>query len=801
MLIHFLKSAARNIRKKKLLSVINIFGLGTGLAVCMLIVYYVNYEKSYDRFHSEHERIYRLRYERTDKEGGAVRFASCCPPAGIHIREQFPDAEKVARIFRYIASVSYRENSFIEERMFFAEPDFFEIFNFEFLEGNAGRFDEPNVAFISETTAHKYFDSRNPLGMSIQIDGKTDYLVAGIFQDIPHNSHVKFDILLSYENLLGIYGDEIENAWGHTGWFTYLLLRPGTDLPSFKKNLQSLVETEFGDVLRHYGLTLNLVLQPLKDIHLTSHYMQEYEMNGNANTVKYLLLVAILIMVLAWVNYINLLTAKSLTRVKEVGLRKATGAHRTQLFFQFLLETILIHAVALVLSLVLIEILLNPFSALTDIPINFFVFLKPWFWGPLGILFITGIVLSGFYPVLILSSFDPADVLKSKVYPAVRGIKTRKVLVVTQFVMAIGLLAFTISIYKQLMFMHNKELGFSAEQKLVVKLPRVRPDGFESTVGAFRNTLLSDPSINKMCVGTEVPGKQIFWDAGAIKKVGSDENKNYRILGVDYDYIDVFQLAIVIGRNFSKDFPSDSNALILNEKAVEWMGFGDAESALGKQVDYWGKIYRVIGVLRNYHQESAKQHFVPQIFRLMPTGRDVRGCFIFEISGTSLTTTIATIETVFDKFFPDNPFEYFFLDDYYNRQYKADELFGKIIGLFSLLAIFITCLGVFGMTAFVVMKRVKEIGIRKVNGANASDILVLLIKDIVIWVMISLVIAGQVAYYITNLWLRNFASKTSLGLWIYISAGVIVFGIALLTVSWQSWRVAQKNPIEALRYE
>jgi putative ABC transport system permease protein len=304
-----------------------------------------------------------------------------------------------------------------------------------------------------------------------------------------------------------------------------------------------------------------------------------------------------------------------------------------------------------------------------------------------------------------------------------------------------------------------------------------------------------------MCVGTEVPGKQIYWDAGAIKRVGSDENKNYRILGVDYDYIDVFQLEMAVGRNFSKDFPTDSNALILNEKAVEWMGFEDAGSALGKQVDYWGNIYRIIGVLKDYHQESVKQQFVPQIFRLMPTGRDVRGCFAFEISGTSLTATIATIETVFDNFFPDNPFEYFFLDDYYNRQYKTDELFGKIIGLFSLLAIFITCLGVFGMAAFVVMKRLKEIGIRKVNGANVSDILVLLIKDIVIWVMISLVVASPAAYYITTLWLRNFASKTSLGLWIYISAGVIVFGIALLTVSWQSWRAAQKNPVEVLRYE
>jgi putative ABC transport system permease protein len=501
------------------------------------------------------------------------------------------------------------------------------------------------------------------------------------------------------------------------------------------------------------------------------------------------------------VNYITLSTAQSLSRAKEVGLRKATGAKRIHLFFQFMLETILIHLVALFASLVLFEVLLQPFGSLTDMPVNTNAFLRPWVWKISGILFISGIVLSGSYPVLFLTSFDPADILKRKIRSVPRGIKTRKVLVVNQFVMAIGLLAFSISVYKQLMFMHRKELGFSVEQKLVVKLPRVRPEGFEGAVGAFRNTLLSDPSIHKMCVGTEVPGRQIYWDAGAIKRAGSDENKNYRILGVDYDYIDLFQLEMAAGRNFSKDFPSDSNALILNERAVGWMGFEDAESALGEQVDYWGITYRIIGVLKNYHQESVKQHFVPQIFRLMPTGRDVRGYFIFEISGTGLTGIISTIETTYDKFFPDNPFEYFFLDDYYNLQYKPDELFGKIIGLFSILAIFITCLGVFGMAVFVAMKRVKEIGIRKVNGANSSDILVLLIKEIVIWVMISLLIAGPAAWYITTLWLRNFAYKTSLDWWIYVSAGVIVFGIALLTVSWQSLRAAQKNPVDVLRYE
>ncbi|MBT6007423.1 MAG: ABC transporter permease, partial [Prolixibacteraceae bacterium] len=699
------------------------------------------------------------------------------------------------------ASVSYEENRYIEERMFFAEPEFLEIFNFKFIKGNPERLNEPNIAFISESTARKYFGSINPVGLPISIDKKTDYRVAGIFEDVPHNSHIKFDILLSYKNLLNIYGKEVENSWGDTGWFTYLLLGPGVNPNVFESKLPPLVEKEFGEVLRHYNLTLNLVLQPLTDIHLTSNFMQEFEVNGNANTVKYLSLIAILAIIMAWVNYINLSTARSLSRAHEVGLRKASGANRSQLVIQFFLETILTNIAAIFLTLILIALLLIPFSAFTNIPADYRIYIQFWFWKLIIILFISGTVLSGIYPVFILISFNPADVLKNRFNKSIKGIETRKVLVVTQFIMAIGLMAFTISIYKQLSFMRKNELGFSMEQKLVVRLPRVRQAGFESKTEAFRNTILSNPSVNKMCVGTEVPGKQIYWDAGAIKRVGSDENKNYRILGVDYDYIDLFKLELAAGRNFSRDFPSDSSALILNEKAVEWMGFESTQSALGKQVDYWGNIYNVIGVVKNYHQESVKQHFLPQIFRFLPYGRDVRGNFTFEISDTNPQTVITDIRNDYNEFFPNNPFEYFFLDEYYNQQYKTDELFGKVIGLFSFLAIFITCLGIFGLATFIVIQRLKEIGVRKVNGANVTDILVLLNKDMVIWVLISIVIASPATYYFMIIWLESFALKTTLSWWIFVLAGVIALGIALLTVSWQSWRAATRNPVEALRYE
>ncbi|NQU88398.1 MAG: ABC transporter permease [Mariniphaga sp.] len=802
MIKNYFKVAIRNLLKSKKITIINILGLSIGISVCLLIQYYIRFEKSYDKFNSNYENIYRLRYERTSENGEAVRFASCCPPAGLRIRDQFPEVKTVARIFRYKASVSHLETKYFEERMYFAEPEFFKIFTYKFIEGDPiNGINPPNSAFISESTAKKYFGNQNPIGKKISVDKKVDYEVVGIFEDVSGNSHHKFDILLSYKNMIALYGEDIENSWGDSGVFTYLLFNNDVDLDEFKIKLAEMVDKEFGEVLEYYKLTMTLPLQPLTDIHLTSHYAQEYEVNGDKSTVNFLSIIALIIITIAWVNYINLSTAHSLTRAKETGMRKVVGAYRFQLVTQFSFEVIIINTIAIITSLIIILATLPLFRLLTGISSGYIIWQQTWFWMALIIIFVSGVLISGLYPVLILSSYKPIKVLKGKLGNNPRGLNLRKVLVVFQFTMALAVVTCTFAVYQQLSFLKNQELGFRTDRIMVIKAPRVRNISFESNVKTFKQELIKNSTIEKFCVLTEVPGRQIYWDAGAIHPVGVDETKNYQIVGIDYDFVDLFGTEILEGRNFSSDFPSDSLALILNETAVRWMGFPDIETAIGKQIDYWGIIYTVVGVMKDYHQQSPKAAFEPHIYRYLPYGRDVRGMFALRIQAQNQSNSIDNIKSKFDEFFPGNPFEYFFLDDYYNQQYKSEELLGNVFNVFSFLSILITSIGVLGLFSFLVIQRTREISIRNVMGAGIFQILTLFGKQFFFLIIISFFITLIVCYFGIDYWLNSFAVKMEINIGLFIFPLLIILSITLLTISSQVIKAAMANPADNLRYE
>jgi putative ABC transport system permease protein len=509
----------------------------------------------------------------------------------------------------------------------------------------------------------------------------------------------------------------------------------------------------------------------------------------------------VFIIIIAWVNYINLSTARALTRAKEVGLRKVSGASRSQLMAQFFSETVILNFLAVLFALFLVILFLPLFRQVTGTPAAYGIWMQAWFWLTVFAMFVVGVFFSGLYPVIALSSFQPVTVLKGKLGNATRGISLRKALTVFQFVMALAMLISTFTVFRQLRFMKDQDLGFSLDNKLIIRAPRVRDASFGSRLKTFKEVLLKNPEISHFSMATDVPGQQVWWDAGGITRKGANDNKNYQIVGIDYDYIPLFNLKMAAGRNFSHDFPSDSSALILNETASLWLGFTSPAAAIGQQVDYWGKMYTVVGVLKDYHQQSVKQAFEPHIFRFMPTGRDVRGLFVLKMNTKNTSQNLAEIKKQFDEFFPGNPFEFYFLDEYYNRQYRSDELFGTVFAIFSFLAILVTSLGILGLSSFMVAQRTKEIATRKVMGAEVPGIALFLAKGFLMLIMISFIIALPATYYGINYWLQSFAMQMNLSAGLFLFPLLLVMLITGLTVSVHIIRAALNNPIDSIRDE
>jgi putative ABC transport system permease protein len=798
---YYFKIALRNIIRNKLYSVINIIGLGVGITAFLLIFMFVRYEKSYDTFHDNSDRIYRLRYERSSAEGESVKFASCCPPAAIRIRELYPEVETIARLFRYRATVIFGEKKFYEERMYFAEPQIFDVFNIEMIAGDpATGIKDANCAFISESYAEKYFGKDDPMGKTINVDKEMSFVITGIFRDMPDNSHIDIDIMLSWPNLLTHYGPDIEMSWGDTGFFTYFKLRPSVSPTEFEEKLKSLVESDFGEVLKYYKLTLDLKVQPLTDIHLNSAYMQEIKVNGNNDTVIFLSVIAVFILIIAWVNYINITTARSLTRATEVGLSKVAGAARRQLTGQFFLETLLINTAAFILALTLVTSVMPLFCNLTGIPAHYVFWMEGWFWITVLILFVSSIFLSGSYPVFVLTSFSTSEVLRGKYVHSKSGIIIRKALVVFQLTMAIGLITCTLLVFRQIRFMQETDKGINISDVLAVRAPRVRDASFGSKLLTFKEELLKNQVISKFSVGTEVPGRQILWDAGGIFRVGSDQSKNYQIVGIDYDYLDLLEAKIIAGRNFDRSY-SDSSSLLMNEKATKWMGFGSPEEAVNQKVNYWDKIYTIAGVVKDYRQQSPKEDFEPHIYRFMPHGRDVRGFFMMKMIPSSESRALQIVEQKFTEFFPDNPFDYFFLDDYYEQQYSNERLLGSVFGAFALLAIIVTCLGIFGLTSFMMLQKVKEISMRRVAGSDVFGIVMLFSREFIRITAVSFVIAVPVCYLWMVEWLKSFEVRMEIPVWSFILSFIIVLALTLITIGFIVHKTASVSPAENLRSE
>jgi putative ABC transport system permease protein len=803
MIKNYLLIAKRVLFNKTIFTILNVLGLAIGIASSAFIFHYIGYEKSFDKYHPDSENIYRLTYGRSKDNGDNVEFASACPVIAPLLKENFPEIKQIARMAVREATFAFGENKFIEKKIYYAEQEIFTILQFNIIKGSIeNALNQPNKIVINKTIAEKYFGKTDPIGKSLKLNKLEDYEVVAVFEDVPSNSHLKPEILMSFPNLTDWRGESYLQSWGHTGAFTYLVLDSNANPRKLEEQFIAFTKSQIGELLNSWGVTMYFNLQAIEDIHLTSHLLQEQEVNGDIKSVNFMYIIGVFILIIAWVNYINLTTSRSMERAKEVGVRKVIGAVRKNLISQFYTEAALINLIGLAIAILFIELLVPAFYQLTGVPALFSIWSHSWFILFLAGTFLFGTFITGMYPVFALSSFKPVQILKGRFSFNKKGVVLRKAMVVFQLTISIILITGTYTVFTQLQYLRTQELGFEMNQTLVIKMPKAIDSTFIQKKESFKQEIAKLTGVNGVAFSTEVPGRKIWWDNGGIFKVGLDpsEGKNYMIMGVDDQFIDLYEMEFVNGRNFSREFPSDADALILNETAVKHLEFESPADALNSEVNYWGKIYKVIGVLKDYRHESPKAVPEPQIFRYLPDESRF-GTFSVKLTTSNISDNIKQIEKLWKNLFSGNPFEYFFLDSYYNEQFDTDRKFGNVFGIFSSLAIFITCLGLFGLSLYTVQLKTKEIGLRKVHGATFYDIVKYILKEYMLLIFIALLIAIPILFWAIMLWLNNFPVKMAITIWLFIVPVLIVMLITMVSVASHTLKAARLNPVDTIKYE
>lgn len=807
MIKSYLTSAFRNFFKHKNFTFLNIIGLSLGIAASLLILQYVKYEHSYDAFHSKAADIYRVNYNQW--QNGKLRFecAAAVPAVGPALKNNFPEVLRFTRLFPVSGIASYNSPtrgviSFREDKMQIADSSVFAVFDINLLKGDkiqslAG----PNKVVLSERAVKKYFADEDPMGKTIAWDGSRKFEVTGVFENLPENTHIKFDFLFSYATLNRETNNESEKAWGWYDFNTYVLLRPGTEVEVLQAKWNEWLAKDRGEDWKRYNGKQEFPLQPLLDIHLGAVLLQESqpEDRGDRDSVYALSAIAFIILIIAWVNYINLATAKSFERANEVGVRKVMGAQKNQLMNQFLSEAVLVNLFAAIISVVAVWLLWPGFANLSGRAIPLEYLLESDFWLLVVGLFLGGAFLAGFYPAIVLSGFKPVSVLKGKVMSNPHGNFLRKGLVIFQFVASVVLISGSVIVYQQLKFMRSQDLGIDINQTLVLKGPGVVVDSlFQQSLEGIKADAMRIPGVKNMTGSSNVPGDEIFW-ANGIRKLTADVSGNISgyIVGMDHDYVDAFGLEILEGRNF--DITTQRNkSVILNRAMADALDFKDINSAIGEKVVQGRDTMEIIGVLENYHQMSLKEQVTPLVYRYTPNFAQFLS---FKIETDNYQQVISQVEHAWNTHFPGNPMDYFFLDQFFNRQYESDRQFGQVFSLFTALAIFVACLGLFGLASFMTIQRTKEIGIRKVLGSTVPNIVFMLSQGFISLVLIANLIAWPLAWWIMDTWLQGFPYRIQINPLLFVGAGLGVLVIAFLSVSFQTMKAAMVNPVKTLRYE
>ncbi len=812
MLKNYLFTALRNLRKNYVFTFINLLGLSLGMAAFILIFQYISFEKSVNGFHTNLPNIYKLI---TQSQKGNM-WDDTAPGLAIIGKQQIGEIKDFCRLALgsnlgdgvvSVGDSPEKAQSFREGNFAYAESNFFDVFTFLLKSGDINALKSPNSVALSESISKKYFGTQNPIGKVVTLNnqfGTTLYTVTAIYADMPENSDLRLDILFSLQTLANkanANGNDWANLDGlNSQWLkTYFILQPEVD--------PSIVETKAIELKKKLAPenTDTFLLQPLANQHLGKSLSDKMPTTGNLGFIYLLTGISILILVIAWFNYINLSTASALKRAKEVGIRKVAGASKSQLIRQFLGESLTMNVVAFLLALALVNLLQAVYNYFIGKQLSFAVFQQNNLWLIGFGLIVIGSVASGAYTSFALSSFKPSETLKGIFSKSGEGIWLRKTLVVFQFSVSIALIGCTIILQRQLHFLQNKDLGMDLTQLLVMVGPEIgRDETFKNRATGFENELAQFGFVENYCRTASVPVDGYNYSTSGVTKqnpMPGDEKLGYAMMMAGYNYFKTYSIPIAAGKEFTEEVGnrpwSEINQLMANEKAVAQLGFLSNEEAIGQKIIFENKEYELIGVVTDYHHLSVRQAIDPIIFLPKNNG----GFYTAKIATQNIQNNVAALNNLYKKYFPGNPFDYYFLNDKYNQLYKTEQQYGTLFTVASTLAIFIACLGLFGLATFTVEQRIKEIGIRKVLGASVFQISKLVSKDFLVLVILSIAIATPLSWYAMKTWLQGFAYQTEITWWIFGIAGIIAVLIALVTVSTQAIKAAMSNPVESLRSE
>ncbi|MDO6430169.1 ABC transporter permease [Flavitalea sp. BT771] len=794
MIRNYFKVAIRNLLRNKYFSFINIMGLAVGMTACFLIFRYVRFELSYDDFHAKADRIYRVAGDVVTPTK-TVHAGVSVGPVAILLKKEFPEVEDAVRLYRDGFLVTKGNIKFQEKTSVMADSSLFRIFDFPLIAGDARTaLRDPMSVVLSKSAAKKYFGDANPLGQHVLLTGGAiDATVTGIMKDIPENSQIRTDMFVSLSSWEQIYGfPKQDSQWTAHNYYTYILMRPHTDAASLEKKLPAFMEFHHGADARKSQMSETLLLEPLMDVYLRSP--RDGFVTGNIQNVRIFSIIGVFILIIACINFINLTTARSTVRAKEVGVRKVIGAARGQVAAQFMGESVIICWVAFALTLLAGSLMMPWLNHLAGKDIGSYFLSGP---ADLAMLFLLSTAIglvAGIYPSLVLSSFKAVSVLKGRWATGTQGLLLRKGLVVFQFTISIVFVLGTIVVFKQLRYMRSQELGFSREQEMIIET------NFDKNRDVFKQSLASIPGVLSTAYSSGVPGQAILQVYTVLENREGEMQKT--IVGrdcVDPDFITQYDLKVVAGRAFLKGLSTDSTqAMMINESAVELLGYHSPQEALGRKWEQRGARGTIIGVLKNFHYRSLQESIQPLVLRINP---NEFGTISIKLSAAGPGATIRAIEDHWRQAIPNRPFEFTFLDELFDSQYRAEDKFGDLFLHFAVLAIFISCLGLLGLASYSNFLRTKEIGVRKVLGASVSHIVHLLSVDFVKLVLIAFLIASPVGWYAMHQWLGGFAYSTTISWQVFALSGGAAILMVILTISYQAVRAAVANPVKSLRTE